>query len=107
MVFIGDVNYESSQANTSFTVDKAVSDVTVNIPVVGDDYVIISTIFENDATGEVTVSINGESVTAELVNGLQVIYVPGLDAGDYVVEIVYHGDENYKELITNANIQDK
>ena len=102
VVFIGDVNYESSQANTSFTVDKAVSDVTVNIPVVGDDYVIISTIFENDATGEVTVSINGESVTAELVNGLQVIYVPGLDAGDYVVEIVYHGDENYKELITNA-----
>ena len=102
VVFIGDVNYESSQANTSFTVDKAVSDVTVNIPVVGDDYVIISTIFENDATGEVTISINGESVTAELVNGLQVIYVPGLDAGDYVVEIVYHGDENYKELITNA-----
>ena len=102
VVFIGDVNYESSQANTSFTVDKAVSDVTVNVPVVGDDYVIISTIFENDATGEVTVSINGESVTAELVNGLQVIYVPGLDAGDYVVEIVYHGDENYKELTTNA-----
>ena len=102
VVFIGDVNYESSQANTSFTVDKAVSDVTVNIPVVGEDYVIISTIFENDATGEVTISINGESVTAELVNGLQVIYVPGLDAGDYVVEIVYHGDENYKELITNA-----
>ena len=102
VVFIGDVNYESSQANTSFTVDKAVSDVTVNIPVVGEDYVIISTIFENDATGEVTVSINGESVTAELVNGLQVIYVPGLDAGDYVVEIVYHGDENYKELTTNA-----
>ncbi|WP_346675173.1 Ig-like domain repeat protein [Methanobrevibacter woesei] len=105
VVFIGDVNYESSQANTSFTVDKAVSDVTVNIPVVGDDYVIISTIFENDATGEVTVSINGESVTAELVNGLQVIYVPGLDAGDYVVEIVYHGDENYKELITNATFK--
>jgi predicted outer membrane repeat protein len=102
VVFIGDVNYESSQANTRFTVDKAVSDVTVNIPVVGDDYVIISTIFENDATGEVTISINGESVTAELVNGLQVIYVPGLDAGDYVVEIVYHGDENYKELTTNA-----
>ncbi|WP_273475760.1 beta strand repeat-containing protein [Methanobrevibacter woesei] len=102
VVFIGDVNYESSQANTSFAVDKAVSDVTVNIPVVGDDYVIISTIFENDATGEVTISINGESVTAELVNGLQVIYVPGLDAGDYVVEIVYHGDENYKELTTNA-----
>ena len=71
----------------------------------GDDYVIISTIFENDATGEVTVSINGESVTAELVNGLQVIYVPGLDAGDYVVEIVYHGDENYKELITNATFK--
>ena len=102
VVFIGDVNYESSQANTSFTVDKAVSDVTVNIPVVGEDYVIISTIFENDATGEVTISINGESVTAELVNGLQVVYVPGLDAGDYVVEIVYHGDENYKELTTNA-----
>ncbi|MCI7290851.1 MAG: hypothetical protein MR504_01470, partial [Methanobrevibacter woesei] len=63
VVFIGDVNYESSQANTSFTVDKAFSDVTVNIHVVGEDYVIISTIFENDATGEVTVTVNGESVT--------------------------------------------
>ncbi|MCI7291995.1 MAG: hypothetical protein MR504_07370 [Methanobrevibacter woesei] len=105
VVFIGDVNYESSQANTSFTVDKAVCDVTVNIPVVGEDYVIISTIFENDATGEVTVTVNGESVTAELVNGLQVIYVPGLDAGDYLVEITYHGDENYKELTTNATFK--
>ena len=105
VVFIGDENYESSQANTTFTVDKAVSDVTVNIPVVGEDYVIISTIFENDATGEVTVTVNGESVTAELVNGLQVIYVPGLDAGDYLVEITYHGDENYKELTTNATFK--
>ena len=103
VVFIGDVNYKSSQANTTFTVDKAESDVTVNIPVVGEDYVIISTIFENDATGEVTVTVNGESVTAELVNGLQVVYVPGLDAGDYLVEITYHGDDNYKELITNAS----
>ena len=103
VVFIGDGNYESSQADTSFTVDKAVSDVTVNFPVVGEDYVIISTIFENDATGEVTVTVNGESVTAELVNGLQVVYVPGLDAGDYLVEITYHGDDNYKELITNAS----
>ena len=83
--------------------DKAESDVTVNIPVVGEDYVIISTIFENDATGEVTVSINGESVTGELVNGLQVIYVPGLDAGDYLVEITYGGDENYKATTTNIS----
>ena len=102
VVFIGDGNYESSQANITFTVDKAESDVTVNIPVIGEDYVIISTIFENDATGEVTVTINGESVTAELVNGLQVIYVPGLGAGDYLVEITYSGDENYKELTTNT-----
>ena len=102
VIFIGDGNYESSQANTTFTVDKAESDVTVNIPVIGEDYVIISTIFENDATGEVTVTINGESVTAELVNGLQVIYVPGLGAGDYLVEITYSGDENYKELTTNT-----
>ena len=102
VIFIDDGNYESSQANTTFTVDKAESDVTVNIPVIGEDYVIISTIFENDATGEVTVTINGESVTAELVNGLQVIYVPGLGAGDYLVEITYSGDENYKELTTNT-----
>ena len=102
VIFIGDGNYESSQANTTFTVDKAESDVTVNIPVIGEDYVIISTIFENDATGEVTVTINGESVTAELVNGLQVIYIPNLGAGDYLVEITYSGDENYKELTTNT-----
>ena len=105
VVFIGDGNYESSQANTTFTIDKAESDVTVNIPVIGEDYVIISTIFENDATGEVTVTINGETVTAELVNGLQVIYIPGLDAGDYLVEITYSGDENYKELTTNTTFK--
>ena len=48
-----------------------------------------------DATGTVTLSINGTEVSADLVEGVAVLTVPDLAIGEYDFTITYSGDYKY------------
>ena len=58
----------------------------------------------NDATGKLTVSINGKNYTGSLVNGSATINIPDLSDGDYNVIITYSGDNKYPASTKNTTV---
>ena len=91
--FLGDEKY------TAFT-KSGLFNVTYNMNV-GVDYAKygfenkISVELPKDATGEVTLSINNENITAQLINGKANFTLPDLDVGEYNLTVSYEGDEKY------------
>ncbi|MFR8879662.1 MAG: Ig-like domain-containing protein [Methanobrevibacter smithii] len=67
------------------------------------DSVIIKIIVPSDATGNVTVTVNGKNYTSEIVNGTAVITINGLSEGSYNVTVVYDGDDKYLANSTNSS----
>ena len=62
------------------------------------------TVTINDATGKVTLTVNGTDVDAELVNGVATITVPDLAFGEYNYTITYSGDYKYLGNETNGTL---
>ena len=62
------------------------------------------TVTIHDATGKVTLTVNGIDVDAELVNGVATIAVPDLAFGEYNYTITYPGDFKYLGNETNGTL---
>ncbi|WP_458404396.1 Ig-like domain repeat protein, partial [Methanobrevibacter sp.] len=58
--------------------------------------------YPSDATGNLTVTVNGKTYTAELVNGSASITIPNLPAGEYEVTVSYSGDAKYEPVTKTA-----
>lgn len=58
----------------------------------------------SDATGNLTVTVNGKNYTQELVNGSATVSVPDLMPGNYNATITYSGDNKYDPITTNASV---
>ena len=95
-VYLGDNKYLSSENTTKFTVSKVGSFVNVAVSdiKVGDD-AVINIAVPDDATGNVTVNINGKSYNVTTKYGMASIKVAGLANGTYDVKAVYLGDNKY------------
>ncbi|WP_405267227.1 Ig-like domain repeat protein, partial [Methanobrevibacter sp.] len=95
-VYNGDENYESVTKSDEFTVNSknATIDVDSSDIKVGEDETITVTLPE-DATGTVTITIDGKKYTAPVENGKAVFDIPDLSAGDKTAKIHYSGDDNY------------
>lgn len=59
----------------------------------------------SDATGKVTVSLNGQKYTATVHGGQASVDVSGLKAGDYGVKVTYDGAGNYSKVVKQANLK--
>ena len=58
-----------------------------------------------DATGNITVTIDGKTYNATVENGNAVVEIPGLTEGIYeLFPVVYSGDDKYNEYIAMATI---
>ena len=58
----------------------------------------------DDATGNVTATINGKTYTNQVNNGKTNIIIPDLSAGNYTAHVTYLGDNNYNHATGNASI---
>jgi hypothetical protein len=56
-----------------------------------------------NATGNITVLLNGENYTAPIENGHVIIDIPDLDAGKYSILISYDGDGEYAGFIQQVD----
>lgn len=56
-----------------------------------------------DATGTLTVTIDGKNYTANVVNGKASITVTDLPAGSYDVTVTYSGDANYPPIVQKTS----
>jgi len=100
VTYSGDGNYSNSEKIITIIIKDSgvidskhplgnISDVESN----GDGSLVIP--FPNDATGNVTVTINGKNYTGTIVDGKVVLDIKDLPAGNYTSIIYYSGDGNY------------
>ena len=95
--FEGNDHYKAANATTTLTVTKIQSMLTIQpIPETaqGEDITIIINV-QNDATGTITLTVNGENYIANIENGQATFNITGLDAGNYEAIANYAGDTNY------------
>ena len=104
--YAGDNNYNEATADAEFSVSK-ISDYNMDISVPEIKEGVNSTIsvdLPKDATGTVTVEIDGKKYTANVINGTANVIVSGLSAGDYNITTVYSGDAKYDSLTKKGNV---
>ena len=91
-----DVPYTVNAVN--FTVAKKQAPATWTVAA-GNVYegqdVIVDVTINDEATGTVTVDINGRQETADIVEGSAAITISGLTADEYTLNVTYSGDENF------------
>ena len=102
--FAGSDNYNDVSDSGNFKVNKVDSAiyVAVNDIKVGEDAVITVKLF-GDATGSVTVNVNGKDYTEPVVNGVVNVKVSGLKADTYDVAVKYSGDNNYNDAVATSS----
>ena len=102
--YTGDGNYSGSQKVVVIVIkDSNVTDPDAPLANIteagtnGDGTVVIP--FPKDATGDVTVTIDGKNYTGKIVDGKVVLDIADLPAGNYTSIVYYSGDENYSSTI--------
>ena len=102
----GTLLYRSSQNSTTFNVLKIKPPVDVTAPEidVGDDGVITVTV-PKDATGTITIEIEGRRYTQPVENGKAIFIVPGLKVGIHDIKVYYSGDDKYLPANTTGMIK--
>ena len=97
ITYEGDEKYLPSTTTTSFTVSngkQASISVIADDIVEGEDAKIIVKVPE-DATGTVTIVVDGRTYITPVIDGKAIFVVPGLTKGTYVIKAHYSGDKNY------------
>ena len=100
----GNDNYNAVGDSGKFSVAKvdSIIDVAVSDIKVGED-AVISVKLLSDATGSVTVTVNGKDYTETVVNGVANVKVADLKAGTYDVVAKYSGDNNYNAAVAASS----
>ena len=94
--FNGDDKYLASEDSAKFNVTKLAStiDIAVDNIKVGED-AVISVALPDDATGEVTIIVNGKNYTVMTKYGMASVTISGLASGSYDVVAKFNGDDKY------------
>ena len=98
--YSGDDNYLPSEGSTAFEVKKILPTLNIYSDItVGKDGQIVITL-PDDATGTVTIEIDGKTYTTPVENGKAIFTISGLTEGLHDIKVYYSGDDKY--LATNA-----
>ena len=108
LTYSGDVLFSGNSTNISFTINKQekyIFDVIV-VDIIYGDNATMGVVLPTDATGNVTFYIDGNIVqTLNLTNGTARLYdIAGLEGGDHVVNVTYHGDSTYAPGDNNGTV---
>lgn len=105
VTYSGDDKYLPATGEDTFKVSKVKPDISIDAPdiTVGEDGTVTVTL-PDDATGTVTIEVEGKSYTAKVKNGKAVFKVPGLSVGVHVIKLWYSGDDKYLPATTDGDI---
>ncbi|WP_298499480.1 Ig-like domain-containing protein, partial [uncultured Methanobrevibacter sp.] len=104
VIYSGDDTHAPSSVNATVTGPKYDSPIEIiTVPGgVGEDTVITVKAPE-DATGNVTVEVDGVKYTAEIINGTATLTINNLTEGTKTIAVEYSGDDNYEDAHTTAS----
>ncbi len=102
----GNLIYLPSKNTTTFNVLKLVPPVDIDAPTitVGEDGIIIVTV-PDDATGTITIEINGKRYTQPIEDGEAIFIIPGLKVGVHDIIAFYSGDDKYLPANNTGEIE--
>ena len=100
--YSGDGNYTDTYVIGNLTVKEGKSDSDVTVVDYGNGTVAI--IVGDNATGNVTVVIDGKNVTAEVINGTAVVDLGNVTPGTHEIEVIYSGDDTHKPVTVESNV---
>ena len=107
ITYEGDDKYLPSTTTVSFKVSKVNAPISADADDIyhGEDATVVVNVPE-DATGTVTITVNGKTYTQEVKNGKAIFTVPGLTKGDYDIIASYSGDRKYdaNDSITDIEV---
>ena len=101
--YAGDDNYMSCKNTTSFNVFKVnvpVTNETISIP--ESDSTEYSISLPGDATGTLTVTVDGVNHTQSLINGKATVNIPDLTPGNHNITVIYSGDSKYSSILKSS-----
>ena len=104
--YFGNDKYYPNEAKTNITVNKVSENMNVTYPdkvKTGDNSNFIIDL-PVDATGKVTITVDGKNYTGEVKNGVANITIPSLPTGEYNAVIGYSGDDKYLPSSVNKTI---
>lgn len=103
--FAGDDNFNPASNSTSFNVLKVkiqVTDGTFTLP--DDNSTVCSVNLPSDATGILTVTVDGKTYTETLTNGKATVNIHKLNDGSHNITVTYSGDGKYEPIIKTSVI---
>ncbi|WP_292896411.1 Ig-like domain repeat protein [Methanobrevibacter sp.] len=104
--FNGDDTFDSTAKAAQFEVKSIDQAIEINAPEY-DDTPEISIELPTDATGNLTVNVDGTNYTKALVNGSASITVPTLSEGEHNLTVTYSGDDKYSPVTKTTTINIK
>ena len=105
VIYSGDGNFTNVTVNSTVVMPRIVPTIRVNVnDIYVGDVALINVTLPVDATGTVTIEINGKTYTPyEFIGGIAKFRVENLTYGVKTVAVVYSGDHNYTGISTTAN----
>ena len=108
VTYSGDNKYVSQNKSSIVTAAKTelVFDNSSLINEIPSDSInpLIRVNLASDATGKLTVTVNGKNYTSELVNGSANVVIFDLAPGNYKATITYSGDDKYESITVNTTV---
>ena len=103
----GDENYTNKSTTDDFRIDQATPtiNIEVNSPVLVGDNATINVTVSGNATGNVTIYVDGQIFERTLTNGSVSLNVTGLASGNHNVVVFYKGDQNYTSNINSTSLR--
>ena len=106
--YSGDSNYKSARDSITIVVNpkgKENATISIDAPKVTEgENVTITVTLPDDATGTITATVNGKTYFASVEEGIAIITIPDLDAGNYTIPVYYAGDDKYTSQSKDANV---
>ena len=99
--YAGDNNYSANYSVAKFDINVK-TNVTPTVIDYGNGTVVV--VVGDNATGNVTIKVDGKEFNATVVNGTAVVNITGVTPGPKEVVVVYSGDGNHTNATVKANI---
>ena len=105
VAYSGDAKYGATEKTIQLEVPKITA--TLENLVVKSNVTVpaVSVMLPSDATGNLTVDINGNVYISNVINGSSSVELTGLDPGNYTATVVYSGDGNYTGANKTVNVK--
>ena len=105
--YLGNDKYMGNSSSTSFHITVGEENVTIEIKntTVGNNLTVKVTV-PQDAEGNITVRVGDTVEVVKVTGGENIITVPGLEEGEYTVNVTYSGDDTYdsKTVIKTVHV---